>query len=538
MSTATPDTLRLDTSVPPAYKSAATLSSPVDGQASATGRFYDYVVIGSGAGGATTAHYLSRAGARVLLLESGKRYQAHEYPKHELGANAQLLWGGGTELTHDARTIILRGRVLGGGTVVNQALLDRFDDVAWRDFKAVSGVSFYDVDSMAAHYDAIEEQLALYTFNEDDWNGNAKKYVEAFDKLGYAWSPLRRGQSCCRKDHDCIQCLGGCVRDSKQSMGVTFLKTADLQRLHIVTQVHVQEIFHSRHFVTVAARQQGRAVRYYANKCILAAGAIGSTELLLKSQLPNPLPALGHNFFCHPQFMTIGLMDEVIDAHKGYLQAVKSSDPRFREWRFKFENVFAGPVAIALLKYDFGKRHQAFMQQYRNMACMEVALRDSHAGQLRLDKNNNLLIDKTLSDTDRANAQHGIDIVRELLSSVGAKELMTSPMQIGLHLMGGTAMGHELKQAVVGEDFKVYGCDNLYVVDGGLFANAPGINPSLTIMALGHRAAQSILAEAGRRAATERASESGVSGSRISGSRVSLRDSQQARKVDHDIEPI
>ncbi len=463
-------------------------------------KFYDYIIIGSGAGGSVTAHYLTKAGAKVLMIESGKHYQAHEYPKNEMSANAQLLWGGGTDLSKDAKTVILRGKVLGGGTVVNQALLDRFDDIAWRDFKAVSDVSFYDEESMAPHYDEIESNLALYHFTRDDWNRNAELYVDAYEKLGYAWKPLRRGQSNCGKGNDCIVCLGGCQRDSKQSMAVTFLKNADHQLLDIVTQCHVNEILNGKEMMTVTASQHGNPVRFYAKKCIVSAGAIGSTHLLLKSQIPHHLiPALGKNFHCHPQFMNIALMDEVVDSHKGAFQSVKSADPRFREWGFKFENVFAGPAATALLKYDFGTPHQHFMQQYRNMACMEVALRDETAGHLYLDKKRNLVIDKPLSDVDKQKMVKGVGIINEMFEAVGAKEVMTSELQIGLHLMGGCAMGHDNKQAVVGEDYKVYGTDNLYVVDGGLFANAPGINPSLTIMALAHRASQSILAEAGVR---------------------------------------
>lgn len=460
-------------------------------------KFYDYIIIGSGAGGSVTAHYLAKAGANVLVIESGKRFQAHEYPNNELAANSQLMWGGGTDLSTDAKTIILRGKVLGGGTVVNQALVDRFDEVAWRDFKAVSDVSFYDEASMAPHYDEIESQIAMYNFKREDWNRNAELYVEAYEKLGYAWKPLRRAQSCCTKENDCIVCLGGCPRDSKQSMGITFLKNADQQRLTVVTECHVHEIFQSNDIVTITANQNGKNVNFYGKKCIVAAGSVGSTQLLMKSNLPHALPALGKNFHCHPQFMNIGLMDEVVDSHKGYLQAVKSNDPRFREWGFKFENVFAGPVAIALLKYSYGKPHQEFMKQYRNMACMEIALRDETPGTLRMDKKGKLLIEKPLSNHDQDKVKKGVGIIHEMLTSVGAKEIMTSPMQIGLHLMGGLAMGHNLKQAVVGEDYKVYGCDNLYVVDGGLFANAPGINPSLTIMAMAHRGAQTILAESG-----------------------------------------
>lgn len=464
-----------------------------------TTKFYDHIIIGSGAGGAVTAYYLSQAGARVLLIESGKRYHAHEYPSNEMAANAQLMWGGGTELSRDAKTIILRGKVLGGGTVVNQALLDRFDNMAWRDFKAVSNVSFYDQDSMAVHYDAIESQLAMYDFTQDDWNGNAKLYAQAYETLGYQYKALRRGQSACTKDNDCIVCLGGCPRDSKQSMGITFLKKADPQRLDIITECHVQGMVDGQDFVTVMATKQGRSVRFFGKKCLLAAGAIGSTQLLLKSPLADKLPALGKNFHCHPQFMNIGLMDDVVDAHKGYLQAVKSCDPRFREWGFKFENVFAGPVAIALLNYDYGLSHQAYMKQYRHMACMEVALRDETPGTLSLNKKGKLVVDKPLSDIDKAKVKKGVDIITEMFTAVGAKKVMSSPMQIGLHLMGGTAMGHDLKQAVVGEDYKVYGSRHLYVVDGGLFANAPGINPSLTIMAMAHRGSQTLLKDAGVR---------------------------------------
>lgn len=463
-------------------------------------KFYDYIIIGSGAGGAVTAYYLTKAGAKVLMIEAGKHFQAHEYPRNEMSANAQLLWGGGTDLTKDAKTVILRGKVLGGGTVVNQALLDRFDDIAWRDFKAVSDVSFFDEDNMAPHYDAIEKELSLYSFTRDDWNKNAELYVNAYEKLGYEWKPLRRGQNSCTKGNDCIVCLGGCSRNSKQSMVVSFIKNADHQLLDIVTECHVNEILNGREMMTVTATQQGQPIRFYAKKCIVSAGTIGSTHILLKSQLPHHfLPALGKNFHCHPQFMNIALMDEIIDSHKGSFQSVKSAEPRFREWGFKFENVFAGPGAIAMLKYDFGKNHQQFMHQYRHMACMEVALRDETAGNLYLDKKHNLVIDKPLSDIDKQKMVKGLGIVHEMFEAVGAKEVMSSQLQIGLHLMGGCAMGHKSQQAVVNEGFKVYGTDNLYVVDGSVFPNAPGINPSLSIMALAHRASQSILAEAGVR---------------------------------------
>ncbi len=84
-----------------------------------------------------------------------------------------------------------------------------------------------------------------------------------------------------------------------------------------------------------------------------------------------------------------------------------------------------------------------------------------------------------------------------MFRDLGAKEVMTSPMQIGLHLMGGCAIGQGADHSVVNEGFQVHGFNNLYIADSSVFPNAPGINPSLTIMALSHRAAQDILNECG-----------------------------------------
>lgn len=463
--------------------------------------FYDYIIIGSGAGGGVLSHYLTEAGAEVLLLEAGNRYTGATYPKDEMRSGAQLMWGGGTDMTTDAHTVLLRGKVLGGGTVVNQALLDRFDDVAWRDFKADSGVSFFSSEAMAPHYDAIESQLSLHTFDDrSQWNRNAQLYVEGFEKLGYEWKPLRRGQSNCGKGQDCIVCLGGCPRDSKQSMAVTFIKKAEARGLTVQTGFHVDQVVNGRGFVSVFGRKDGQAQVFYAKKCILSAGALGTTQLMLKSQWDKRLPAIGKHFYCHPQWMSTAFLDEPVDAHKGAFQAVKSSDPRFRHWGFKLENVFAGPVGISLLNhYQIGRGHQDYMRRYRHMMCIEVALRDQTPGDIQLNGKNRLAVSKTLSRLDLEAARKGREVVREIFNAVGGKDIMMSDIRIGLHLMGGARMGQDAATSVVNEGYQVHGIDNIYVVDGSLYPNAPGINPSLTIMALSHRAAQTILAEAGQR---------------------------------------
>lgn len=462
-------------------------------------RFHDFIIVGSGASGSVLAHFLTQAGADVLMLEAGKRFSADTFPANEMDANAQLMWNGGMDASTDAGTLFIRGKVVGGGTIINQCLLDRFDDVALDDWRAASGIPYFRSSEMARHYDAVESHLSLHYMEKSDWNRNAELYVQGFEKLALEWAPLRRGQKDCGEGNDCIVCLGGCPRKSKQSMLETFLPKAEKQGLQILSEFEVAEVVHGSSFVTVQGKLKGQPQTLYARKVILAAGALGTTQLLLKAGLEKRLPALGQHFHCHPQWMTVGLFDEIVDSHKGAFQSVKSSDPRFRQWGFKLENVFAGPIAMSLLKPGYGFEHQRFMKQYRNMACIEVAVRDQDAGQLRINNKGRLQIHKPLSDGDRQRADRGNQVVHDIFGALGAREVMTSPLRIALHLMGGCGIGTDERRSVVNEGFQVHGMPHLYIADSSIFPNAPGINPSLSVMALAHRASEIMLAEAGVR---------------------------------------
>lgn len=461
---------------------------------------YDYVIVGSGPAGSVMAKRLCEAGASCLMLEAGKAFAASEYPQNELNANAQLLWNGGMDTNTAADLLFLRGKVLGGGSVVNQCLLDRFDDNAWDTWRQDTQIDWFSSTAMSAFYDKAEADLILHEMKPEDWNRNASLYVEGFERCGLKWAPLRRGQSNCGKGNDCMRCLGGCPRESKQSMPVTYLRQAIAAGLEVRTGVEVDAVVEGSQFTTVSGRQtyvesgkkQCKRLVVNARRCLLAAGALGTTQILLKSGYKESHSGLGENFFCHPQFMTLARMADVVDSHKGAFQAVKSDDPGFRAQGFKLENVFAGPIAVAMLKPGSGKMHQRFMQSYRHLACIEVAVRDVTPGAISLNKSGHLKIQKKLGDEDLKRASAGQEVVRQLFEALGALEICQSPMSIGLHLMGGCGLGKS-RDSVVDERFALQGSEQLYVVDSSIFPNAPGINPSLSIMALAHRAADALL---------------------------------------------
>jgi choline dehydrogenase-like flavoprotein len=308
------------------------------------GMNWDVVIVGSGPAGGRLAFDLTAAGLKCLMLEAGREYgpgSQTPFPGNERDYSTQMFWGGGIEMSTDARLAMLRARCLGGTSIVNQALMDRFDDVAWDDWRDRSGLDFLSTSGMGAHYDAVEGDLTIEEIPVEHHNANTKLFTSAFDDLGFGWKVLRRAQGDCALDRgsDCIVCLGGCPRESKQSSLITTVRRAREQGLEVRTGFEVQQVEEDARGVRVHATGPSGDETFEARYVALAAGSLGSTGILLRSGLRKRLQSLGSGFACHPQYMTYAAFDETIDAHKGAFQAVKSDDPDLRRRGLKFENV-------------------------------------------------------------------------------------------------------------------------------------------------------------------------------------------------------
>jgi choline dehydrogenase-like flavoprotein len=273
----------------------------------------------------------------------------------------------------------------------------------------------------------------------------------------------------------------------------TFIQRAEKEGLEVLSEFLVEKVEHFPDHVKVYGTKNNEKITLKASKVVLAGGSFGTTKLMLNSGFKEKLPAIGTKFSSHPQFMSFGIFDEPVDAHKGAFQGVKSQDPNFRKNGFKLENVFAPPISIAMLYNKTGLEHQKFMKNYRNMACIEVAIRDEAVGELSVDKNGKLVIKKDLTSQDKKRRDKGLEIVENIFGSLGAKEIYKSPAYFGLHLMGGCTIGTNPRKSVVNENFQVHEHKNLFISDSSIFPSAPGINPALTIMTLSHKLSEYLI---------------------------------------------
>ncbi|MDH5581564.1 MAG: GMC family oxidoreductase [Bdellovibrionales bacterium] len=456
--------------------------------------FYDLIIIGGGISGSFIAEALSQD-LRILILEAGINYKLKEYPIHEVHTSAKMYWGGGIEFNTDANIAFLRPKVVGGGSVINGALVDRFDDIAFDDWKGQTKVNFFNSKDMGPWYEKAESKFQIQYIPEEGRNGNAEIFAQGMKAKGFSYSPLRRAQKNCayEEGNDCIECLSGCRIGSKQMMSVSTLERALQNGVELISQFEVENIEDHGDCVSVWGKhKKQRTFKFRSKKVVMAAGAIGNVRLLFKSGFGEKIPGIGKNFYTHPQYMNLGIFEKKIQSFKGALQAYKSSEPRFRQWGFKLENVFAPPAGLSMLIPGFGKKHMRQMKKIAHMSCIEVAIRDTEPGKMEQDRNGNFRIIKTLNAEDRKRRKLGLEIINDMFESCGASEIIEGKLPVGLHLMGGCGLGHDANESAVNPEFKLFDHKNIYVADSSIFPSAPGINPSLTVMALSLKATDQI----------------------------------------------
>jgi hypothetical protein len=259
----------------------------------------------------------------------------------------------------------------------------------------------------------------------------------------------------------------------------------------------VERVFTGPDGVRVAARHRGAARTFLADRVVLAAGAMGTPALLLRSGLGRGLPRLGEGFHCHPQYLSTAQVEEPVDAHRLAFQGITADGPGSPEPRFKLETNFVPPIVFHTLFHRVGRGVHELADSYRHRLGVEICIRDREPGRLSVGPGGNLRIHKEVGPGDRAAWREAVAVLREVYHASGARRPEFSPRAFSVHPMGGCALGVTPDRGVVDARFRVHGEPRIRVADASLFPASTGRNPSLTVMALALRAADALVEEAG-----------------------------------------
>ena len=278
-----------------------TLSLPRDAMRPA----YDVVVVGSGYGGGVTACRLARAKQRVCVLERGREVPVGSFPsrlpelRRELQVNDGKKRSGSATGLYDVRIgadiNVVVGCGLGGGSLINAGVALRpdprvFADGTWPDAIRTDGLLDTGFERAAGMLSPMRyagtPALTKYRALEAASGVFGKRPVTVPVTVSFEDSvnPAGVAQRACTL---CGDCCSGCNVGAKNSIAVTYLTDAKSHGADIFTECgvsHVEKLSGGWRVHFTLSGADNSAAHVDAKTVVLAAGTLGSTEILLRSR--------------------------------------------------------------------------------------------------------------------------------------------------------------------------------------------------------------------------------------------------------------
>jgi cholesterol oxidase len=541
-------------------KTIARLSSPRE----AMRPRYDAVVVGSGYGGGVAASRLARAGLKVCLLERGREIPLGGYPQKLSEAQRELQITGRKRRIGPATGLfdirlnddvhVLMGCGLGGTSLINANVCLRpdprvFRDPIWPDEVRSDGL-------LSEGFARAERVLRPKPFTSDALKLQAMEKAAAALGAPLGRTPLHiafeAGPNAVGvMQHACVlsgDCCSGCNVGAKTTTQLTYLPDAVFHGAEIFTETPVRSLRKDESGewqVMLAPGAEGEPRSVSAGIVVLAAGTLGSTEILLRSAAEGLAlsPRLGEQFSANADAIAIGYNNDVPVNNVGVghppvaevetvgpavaglidLRGGGTLDDGIAIVEASIPASMAPPLPILLsggplIGFDTdgglsdeldeagralsGLINGAYSGAVRNTQTFLAIGHDDASGRMRLDG------DRLAIDWPEAGRQTVYARIEERFKQAVAATggtYIPNPVSTRLmggklmtvHPLGGCVMGRERGSGVVNDRGEVFDGDaadaaavhrGLYVCDGAVIPRSVGIHPLLTITALAERA--------------------------------------------------
>jgi len=492
---------------------------------------------------------------RVLILERGRRWDSTSFPRK---AEDAWVWdhahpekrNGWLDFRLQRGVSVALGAGVGGGSLIYANVQAE----APRELFASGWPDEISYDELKPYYDQVDRMLKPQVLPEGQLTRRYQLLRDAAAATGYEnrfrpmplavtfdedWhyglddaSNFRHSKKWInehgKEQGTCVHCGNcylGCQVNARNTLDLNYLARAeaigaDLRPLHLVRSIAPidrgyrvdYDRIENRHLVPGSET---------ARRVVLAAGSLGSTELLLRCRdqfrtLPQISPALGYRWSANGDFLTISIQKQTVNPTQGptitaaldfldssnggqkffvqdggfpeFFRSVVESEVKFDRKNLTF-NLMVFGLAWALRRQGSLAHMMPWFGQAADASDGRLylgrALTKPWQRRLKLNWN----VNSSKPAIEAIFAMHC-----RLAEATGGRPL--SPFVWTLfkslvtpHPLGGCSIAATPETGVVNHRGEVFGYKNLYVADGSIVPRAIGLNPSKTIAALSERIA-------------------------------------------------
>ena len=531
----------------------------------------DVCIVGSGFGGSITAWRLAelyRAAGQdpsVLVLERGVRKGHTDFRQsmdiaHLSDCYALIQGEGQSAASKGSNAQVVVANLVGGGSNLYLAASLRAPSEIFerRDHRPDDGPDRrmwpgqISRSSLDPFYRRVEDGLRV---NQPSWNQVAKSggmWAATLNRAGHTCDrvPVAINQQRCV---DAKWCHTGCIFGAKNSLITNYLASAEKLGVEVRPLIEVNEIRQSslrpyRYLVKAKqvdpeTKQQGQAITDIECKVlILAAGAMGSPVILMRSKQNGALPSLSSHLGKHlgvngDHIAAIEYDDEkkvrdllglpgYSEFFKGKPITTMSYDwyagrpgHEFDGTRFTLQEIFLSQLTNFL--YDDGRDPEGDPSFWGRDKKRSIATWNRHIEILAMVEDTSDgtfylppplggdfirsgpgpvgvgLFDYDLSDQSIAVREAANEAIKSVLQSAGLGRFLKLTETRGAycaHPLGGCRMADSADLGVVDHRCEVFGYEGLFCIDSSAIPTSLGVNPSLTISAVSERAASELVA--------------------------------------------
>ncbi len=516
-----------------------------------TNGHYDFIIIGTGAGGGTLAYKLASSGKKILILERGGfvKRGLENWDSRKVNVEGHY---NTKEVWYDREGKPLHPHTnynVGGNTKFYGAALFRMRKEDFGELKHYDGTSpewAISYDELESYYTQAENLYHVHGTRGEDptesWSSaeypfpavshepRIEHLAEDFAAMGV--KPFHVPLGIQLKENDvrskCIRCATcdgfPCLINAKSDSHVCGIEPSlDYPNVTLLTDAMVTRLETDASGRTISAvnvERNGAIEKYSADVVIVSAGAINSAALLLRSAnenhpngLANRSDQVGRNYMGHVNSVVLAVskcpnptvFQKTLAVNDFYFGTDEFPYPMGHiSFVGKLDGVTlsAGAPAIAPgFTLDLMAKHSLdFWLTTEDLPRPENRVTLNKNGDIVLSYTpNNLEAHKRLQDKlkNLMNNQRKCDMHgKECHQGIFSRNLYLGqqiPLAGVAHQNGTVRFGNDPNTSVLDRNCKAHEVDNLYIVDGSFFPSSSAVNPALTIMANALRVGEHLL---------------------------------------------